>query len=71
MQGIESIDDPTVETVLTLGPKITAAALFPLNALGPVRLPLVRREDRHEDGSISTTYYLDLTEDQYKTLGGA
>lgn len=35
-----------------------------------VRLPLVRRRDFHEDGSVSTTYYLELTEDLYHLFGG-
>lgn len=65
----ESFDDPSVETVYTFGPKIGYHRFWqiaPTDAL----MPLVKRRDRHADGSVSTTYYLELTEDQYRQLGG-
>jgi hypothetical protein len=61
--------DPTVETVLTFGPKLKSGRVY--RRLGiDEKMPLVKRQDKHEDGSISTTFYLELTEDQYKALGG-
>jgi hypothetical protein len=41
-----------------------------MTALIALQPQLVKRQDRCDDGSISTTYYLELTEDQYKALGG-
>ena len=32
------------------------------------KLPLVRRTDRHEDGSESEYYYFELTEEQYREV---
>lgn len=62
--------DPTVSTVLTFGQRAAGDLMFRLPAGALDFLPLVKRQDRHEDGSIGTTYYLELTEDQYKALGG-
>ena len=67
----DSFDDPSIETVYTYnkrwGPRGVSQAIG--NA-STTKLPLVKRQDRHEDGSVSTTYYLELTEDQYRRLGG-
>lgn len=59
--------DPSVKTVLTFGPKIGKLVL---NLGRFEHVQLVRRQDRHDDGSVSTTYYLELSEDQYRALGG-
>ena len=73
LSPIESDDpftDPTVETVYTFGPVFSIPRLSVHLGQGSDIGRLVKRQDRHDDGSITTTYYLELTEDQYKALGG-
>lgn len=59
-----------VETVLTYSEPVYVRAWAVRAAQDIDNAPLVKRRDRHDDGSVSTTYYLELTEKQYKELGG-
>jgi catabolite regulation protein CreA len=65
----DAFDDPNVQTVLTYVKKWRAVSVM-ARLDSDDTMHLAKRQDRHEDGSISTTYYLELTEDQYKALGG-
>lgn len=51
--------------------KRSLTATTPFGSVVPLAdCPLVHRTDYHPDGSETDTYYLELTRDQFRALGG-
>lgn len=68
-ETIEAMNDPVAERVFTINEPVYATSLAVyMRSMGT--LPMRRRHDRYADGSFGTTYYLELTADQYHDLGG-
>jgi hypothetical protein len=63
----DAIYEDGVTTVLSFDGQVAVSEVGRL--LGAkTKLMLVKREDRHDDGSISETYYLELSEKQHADL---
>lgn len=62
----DPLGNPSTRTVYTYGRRVSPRQMSG-KGWG---LPLVKRQDRCDDGSISTTYYLELSAAQYAALGG-